>query len=205
MPEPTDAADLIRRCHDGDTAARDELFRRYTAYLKVLARGQIGGLLRGKCDASDVVQLTLLEAHRDFATFLGRGEGELLAWLRQVLAHNLYNEARRFAAAQRDAAREVPLDAVRAGLDQSSVALGRQLPDSGPSPSQQAATRESAVHVAEAIARLPDDYQEVLLLRVFEELPAEEVARRMGRTAGAVRMLQMRALAALKDEMGRES
>ena len=41
----------------------------------------------------------------------------------------------------------------------------------------------------------------LLLLRLFEELPAEEVATRMDRTPGAVRMLQMRALSALKEQM----
>jgi RNA polymerase sigma-70 factor (ECF subfamily) len=56
--------------------------------------------------------------------------------------------------------------------------------------------------MAAALAKLPEDYQHVLLLRIFEELPAEEVAQRMGRTAGAVRMLQMRALAALREVMG---
>jgi RNA polymerase sigma-70 factor (ECF subfamily) len=59
----------------------------------------------------------------------------------------------------------------------------------------------AAVQLADALARLPEDYQTVLLLRVFEELPAAEVAERMGRTPGAVRMLQMRALEALRDAM----
>jgi len=44
-------------------------------------------------------------------------------------------------------------------------------------------------------------YQTVLLLRVCEDLPAEEVALRMNRTAGAVRMLQMRALTALREQL----
>ncbi len=201
MPNPSDPADLIARCRREEPGARDELFRRYTAYLRVLARGQVGGQLRGKCDPSDVVQLTMLEAHRDFAAFQGEGEGELLAWLRRILAHNLFNEARRFATAQRDAGREVSIDQVRDGLERSSVALGRRLPDLGPSPSQQAARRESEARIADAVSRLPEDYQTVLILRIFEEMPAEEVAERMGRTAGAVRMLQMRALAALREAM----
>jgi RNA polymerase sigma-70 factor (ECF subfamily) len=204
MGTPSSAAELIRRCRSGEEEARNELFQRYAGYLKVLARSQVGGQLRGKCDPSDVVQLTLLEAHRDFGAFQGDGEGELLGWLRRILAHNLFNEARRFATAQRDAAREVSLDQVRHGLEQSSLMLGRQLPDSAPSPSQMASRRESAVQVAEALARLPEDYQEVLLLRIFQELPAEEVAQKMGRTAGAVRMLQLRALAALKEQMAQE-
>ena len=192
---------LLRRCRAGETPAREQLFERYRHYLQALARAQLGRHLRTKCDPSDLVQQTLLEAHRDFAAFQGEHEPELLAWLRRILAHNLFNEARHFGARQRDAAREVSLEQVQAGVDRSSVALGRCLAAGGPSPSQLAAKRESAVRLADALARLPEDYQTVLLLRVFEELPADEVARRMGRSAGAVRMLQMRALAALKEQM----
>jgi RNA polymerase sigma-70 factor, ECF subfamily len=192
---------LIERCRAGDAAARALLFQRYNHYLHVLAQTQLGRHLRAKVDASDLVQQTLLEAHRDFGAFQGGHEGELLAWLRRILAHNLYNEARRFAAQQRDAAREVSLEQMQAGLDQSSLALGRCLAADTPSPSSDAVQRESAVQLADALARLPEDYRQVLMLRVFEELPAEEVAQRMGRSAGAVRMLQMRALTALRDEM----
>jgi RNA polymerase sigma-70 factor (ECF subfamily) len=199
-----DASELIRRCRAGEEAARGQLFDRYQAYLQALARAQLGRHLRTKCAPSDVVQQTLLEAHRDFAAFQGTHEAELLAWLRRILAHNLFNEARRFAAQQRDAAREVSLEQLHRGVEHSSVALGRGLAADTPSPSQLAAQRESAVRLADALARLPEDYQTVLLLRLFEELPAEEVARRMGRSAGAVRMLQMRALTALRQQMPAE-
>jgi len=198
-------SELIRRCRAGEERARALLFGRYHPYLRVLARAQLGRHLRAKCDPSDLVQQTLLEAHRDFASFQGNGEAELLAWLRRILAHNLFNEARRFAARQRDANREVSLEQVQAGVEHSSVALGRCLAADTPTPSQEASKREAAVRLADALARLPDDYQTVLLLRVFEGLAAEEVARRMGRTAGAVRMLQMRALAALREELAGES
>jgi RNA polymerase sigma factor (sigma-70 family) len=50
-------------------------------------------------------------------------------------------------------------------------------------------------------ARLPDDFREVIVLRNVEELPHEEVARRMGRSPGAVRMLWVRALARLRQEL----
>jgi RNA polymerase sigma-70 factor (ECF subfamily) len=201
--DPT-VTELIRRVRAGEQGAREQLFDRYHAYLHVLARAQLGRHLRGKCDSADVVQETLLEAHRDFAAFNGSAEPELLAWLRRILSHNLFNEARRFGAQQRDTSREVSLDQVRAGVEHSSVALARGLAADTPTPSQVASQRESAVRLADALARLPDDYRDVLLLRIFEELPAEEVAQRMNRSAGAVRMLQMRALQALREVMGGE-
>lgn len=197
----TPASELIQRCRQGDVAARDALFVRYQHYLRVLAQGQLGRHLRAKCDPSDLVQQTLLEAHRDFGRFTGGTEAELLGWLRQILAHNLYNEARHYATKQRATTREVSLDDVRIGLDHSSAALGRCLAADGSTPSQSAARRETAVLLADQMAQLTADYQTVLVLRIFEGLSAEEVAERMGRTAGAVRMLQMRALEALRAAM----
>jgi RNA polymerase sigma-70 factor, ECF subfamily len=198
MPADTPAPELIRRCRAGEEAARAELFTRYRHYLHVLAEAQLGWHLRGKCDPSDLVQQTLLEAHRDFPTFAGSQEGELLAWLRRILAHNLFNEARRFATRGRDATREVSLEGFRAGLDHSSQILSRCLADDEPTPSELAAEREDAVRLADVLTSLPENYQRVLLLRLFEGLTAEEVAERMATTAGAVRMLQMRALEALR-------
>ncbi len=174
---------------------------RIRQYLWMLAQGQLGGRLRARCDPSDLVQQTLLEAFRDFAGFTGAHEAELLAWLRQILAHNLYNEARHHGAQRRDAARQVSLEEVQAGLDRSSVNLGQCLAADIPTPSRVAGEREAAVQLADKLAQLPKDYQTVLLLRIFEGLSAEEVAKRMDRTAGAVRMLQLRALTALRELM----
>jgi RNA polymerase sigma-70 factor, ECF subfamily len=199
MSELQPASDLIDRCRQGDAQARAQLFENYRPYLQLLAQGQLGRHLRAKCDPSDLVQQTLLEAHRDFGAFKGTHAPELLAWLRRILAHNLFNEARRFAARQRDASREVSLEQLQHGLEQSSLTLGRCLAASGPSPSSIVAEDEAALRLAETLARLPADYQTVLVLRVLEGRSAEEVGEQLGRSAGAVRMLQMRALTALRE------
>ena len=201
MTTDLNTSELIRRCRMGNEQAQETLFARYRQYLWVLAQGQLGGRLRTRCDPSDLVQQTLLEAFRDFAGFTGAHEAELLAWLRQILAHNLYNEARHHGAQHRDAARQVSLEEVQAGLDRSSVNLGQCLAADIPTPSRVAGEREAAVQLADKLAQLPKDYQTVLLLRIFEGLSAEEVAKRMDRTAGAVRMLQLRALTALRELM----
>jgi len=55
------------------------------------------------------------------------------------------------------------------------------------------------VLLADRLAELPPDYREVLVLRHFQDLPFEEVGRRMGRSAGAVRMLWLRAIGQLRE------
>jgi RNA polymerase sigma-70 factor (ECF subfamily) len=60
------------------------------------------------------------------------------------------------------------------------------------------AQREQGVLLAEALARLPADYREVVVLRHLEELEFPEVARRMGRSVGSVKKLWVRALGSLR-------
>jgi RNA polymerase sigma-70 factor (ECF subfamily) len=87
-------------------------------------------------------------------------------------------------------------------LDESSRVLDRALAAKLSSPSQQAARREQAVLLAEALEKLPDDYREVLILHHLEECNFPEVARRMGRSVEAVKKLWARALARLRRLLG---
>jgi RNA polymerase sigma-70 factor (ECF subfamily) len=168
----------------------------YRHYLALLARMQIGRRLQGKVDASDLVQETFLKAHRGFAQFRGSSEGELVSWLRQILAANLANLVHRHYGRQR---RDVKLERdLAAEMDASSRVLDLGLVAQGSSPSQQAARREQAVLLADALERLPADYREVLILRHLEGLTFPAVAQRMGRTLGSVEKLWIRALARLR-------
>ncbi len=197
---PPSLALLLDALRQGNTAARGGILLRYQPWLRLLARLQLDSRFRGKFDASDIVQQTLLEACRALPQFRGDTEAELRAWLRQILAHVLAHEIRRYhGTQQRDVSREVSLDQA---LAQSSQRLGDMLAAPGSSPSQQAARNEQEVLLADVLARLPEDYREVIILRNLAGLPHEEVARRMGRNVGAVRMLWVRALARLRQELG---
>ena len=189
----------LNAARTGDVQAQGELLGRYRSWLLVLAEGQLGRRLPGKCDASDLVQQTLLAACRDLPKFRGATEPELRAWLRQVLAHEFGHELRRyFGTRQRDINREVSIEQ---GLDQSSQRLKEWLVSSDSSPSRQASHREDELKLAEALARLPAHYRTVIVLRNLEGLPHADVAERMGRSDGDVRMLWVRALAQLRREL----
>lgn len=185
---------LLVRARTSDADARGELLELYRPYLTLLARLNIGPRLQGKVDAADLVQETFLKAHRDFSLFRGSSEAELLGWLRSILAAGLAELVRRFLGADcRDVRRECALE-----VEQSSRILDRGLADPGSSPSQQAARREQAVLLADALSRLPADYREVLILRHMEGLPFAEVADRMGRSLDSVKKLWARALGQLR-------
>jgi RNA polymerase sigma-70 factor (ECF subfamily) len=195
-----DPEELLRAARTGDGSALGRLLEGYRRYLTLLARLEIDRRLQGKLDPSDLVQETFLEAHRDFAQFRGSGEAELLAWLRQVLVRNLANQVRRYLGTR---GRDVRLEReLAAEVDRSSQALDRGLAAPHSSPSKQAARREQAVLLAEALGRLPEDYREVIVLRHLQERSFPEVAARMGRSVEGVKKLWARALARLRGTLG---
>ena len=180
-----------------DVDAHGRQFERFREYLSLLARVQLGSRLQGKFDASDVVQQTLLEAYAKRDQFRG-GESERAAWLRQILAHNLADALRTFRQAKRDAGHERSLEAA---IQESSARLGAFLGAEQSSPSQRAEQQEDVVRLAQALAELPPDNREALVLHYCEALPLAVVAGRMGRTTASVAGLLKRGLKRLRELM----
>jgi RNA polymerase sigma-70 factor (ECF subfamily) len=186
---------LLRQAKSGDAAVVGPMLDTYRAYLKLMARLQIDRRLLGKADASDVVQETFLQAHRDFEGFRGSTEDELLAWLRRILASKLVDLVRRYV---RNQGRNVRLERrLEEDLDRSSrAAMALAWP--GSSLGEKVARRERSVLVANSLESLPGHYRDVIVLRHIEDLPFADVARRMGRSIHSVKHLWTRALAALQ-------
>jgi RNA polymerase sigma-70 factor (ECF subfamily) len=179
---------------------RTQWLLRHEAWLRVLARHEVNQRLGAKFDPSDVVQQTLIEAWQGWDRMDATDEPQRQAWLRQILAHQLAHFVRHYQGTQkRDLSREVSLDE---SLCRSSERLGALIPGRDPSPSNAAATREQQVLLARVLESLADDYRQVIVLRSLEELSYAEIAQRMDRSEAAVRMLWLRALAALSTAVG---
>jgi len=195
-----DPEQMLRLARAGDGGALGRLFELYRNYLTLLARLQIDRRLQGKVDASDLVQETFLKAHGNFGQFRGRTEGELVGWLRKILATTLVSLVRHYIGRRR---RDVRLEReLAASVEESSRVLEGGLVAKQGSPSHEAARREQAVLLADALGQLSADYREVLILRHLEGLTFPEVARRMNRTTGSVEKLWIRALARLRCSLG---
>jgi RNA polymerase sigma-70 factor (ECF subfamily) len=178
--------------------AHARTLERFREYLRLLARLQLDPRLRGKLDPSDVVQQTLLEAYEKRGQFRGTSEAEWLAWLRQALAHNLADTLRAFGQAKRDVGRERSLGAA---VEASSCRLAAFLAAEQSSPSQRAERHERAVRLAEALAALPEDNREALVLHYCEDRPLAEIAQHLGRTPAAVAGLLKRGLKQLRGRL----
>lgn len=194
--------ELIRDARTGSEEALGKLLDRYRNYLKLLATSKMSGLVRGRVGSSDVVQEVSLQACRAFPQFRGETEGELLAWLRAVLASRLSRLLEQHVGAERrDVRREVRLEAIARSLDQSTIRLEEMIADSNATPSSQMLKQEMMLTVTDLLAAMSCDYREVILLRHLEGLSFPEVAQRMQRSAGATRMLWFRAVDQLRKKL----
>ncbi len=193
MTVERDVARCLADARAGTQDALGQALEACRAYLLLIAQQELAPDVRAKGGASDLVQETFLEAQRDFARFQGETEQELLAWLRQLLLHNLANFTRSFRdTAKREVGREAPL----------SGPSPPQLEAASPTAEDQAIAHEEEAAVRQALQRLSEDHRTVLTLRHEEGLSFEEIGTRMERSANAVRKLFARAVERLQEEMG---
>lgn len=103
-------------------------------------------------------------------------------------------------------ARNVVADHYRKTSRRNEVVLDERLamPDEQ-NPTQRVIVAEEHEELAQAITVLTDEQRDVVLLRFMEGLSINDVAEAMGKTPGAVKGLQHRALRALSEAMGRPS
>lgn len=175
-----------------DSLAESPLdLQRYRPYLLVLARSQ--NHLAGE-EASDIVQKTLFQAHTQREQFRGQTTGEMAAWLKQILRHQLIDAYRQQRRLRRDVSREVPLEA---SIDGSfSRVEGWAAVHS--TPSQHVSRDEELVRMAEALAQLPDAQREAIVLHHLQGASLAETAAHLQRTEAAVAGLLHRGLKQLR-------
>jgi len=164
-------------------------------YLVILARRELRNHRRGKLDASDIVQKTLLEAYRSAERFRGHTHAELRAWLRTILTRNLLDEIRYHRRNKRDIAGEVPLEQ---SLAVSSMRLESLLAGAGRSPRSDVIRNQELGAMARALDALPRAQREAVELHHLHGLSLAETSRQMGRSGPAVAGLIHRGLRRLR-------
>lgn len=192
----TDAA-LFAAAKAGCGTSFDQLAVRCRAYLLHMANQELGGDLRSKLGGSDLVQETLLEARQNFDRFRGETEGELAAWLRQILLHKVAYVGRHYReTAKRDVSREIALD-----QPDCDGRCAWERPDSAPTPSKQVLAHERLEELRTALGRLSEGYRNVIVLRSIERRSFEDIGRLIERSEKAACKLWLRAVDALRKEL----
>jgi RNA polymerase sigma-70 factor (ECF subfamily) len=198
----TDAADsttaLLAGAQNGHCAAFNELFARHRDRLRRMVQSRLDHRLRGRVDASDVIQEAHLEAVRRLDDYLRDPKVPPFLWLRLLVADRIMKVHRQHLGTQmRDAAGEVPLYRLPMP-DASSAALAAQFLGHQTSPSQAAIRAEQVVRVKEALNALEPIDREILTLRHFEHLSRTEAALVLGIEEGSATRRYVHALRRLK-------
>jgi RNA polymerase sigma-70 factor (ECF subfamily) len=188
MP-PDDRQAQLDRARGGDTAALGDLLQAYRPYVRVIARAARQGFAPGRLDDSDLIQDTLLLAHRAFGRFRGTTVAEFAGWLRQLTLRTVGHAARaHMGTDKRSVGMEQPL------ADMDALAIAEiQTPDA------QAAHHERAAQIAAAIEQLPEEMRQVVLGRLLDGLAYATLASRLGKSEGALRVTYTRALCRLRE------
>jgi RNA polymerase sigma-70 factor (ECF subfamily) len=101
--------------------------------------------------------------------------------------------------AKRDVRRELSLSDIQGRTDKSAARLESLIASQSTSVSSVLQRHESLIQLSDSIARLPAEYREVIILRHIQDLPFKEIAERLSKTSGAVRMIWMRAIEKLRE------
>jgi RNA polymerase sigma-70 factor (ECF subfamily) len=188
-PDSDETRGLLELAGSGDRRAFDRLLARHRPQLRQFVELRMDPRMRGRVDASDVVQETQLEVYRRLGDFLERRPMPFQVWLRKTAYERLLMARRQHVkAAQRAVGREVPLP------EQSSLLLAQRLLPRGSTPSQRLDRRELARRVHRVLDRLPDPDREILFMRNFEERSYPEIACILDIEPAAARKRHGRAL-----------
>ena len=174
-----DAA-LVASAQSGDSQAFDELVRRHSPRLRrVLVR-----ITHDPEAANDALQDALLRAWKNIGRFEGRSS--FFTWLTRIGINEAYRTVNRSQTAA-----TLPLD----------DALGERIPGWSNRPDQVFESREFLAAVEAALARLPIDYREAVVLRDVEALSTLEAAEVLGIEEGALKSRLHRGRMALRRDL----
>jgi RNA polymerase sigma-70 factor (ECF subfamily) len=196
-------AELVWRICAGDTAALGEFLQLKRFPLLAYIERRLGAALRRKIEPEDVLQETSSEAVRSLtAAPLGEGR-DPFAWLCQQAERRIIDAHRHFVQAQkRSSTREVPL---AASGDTSKMNVVDWLAASLTTPTQALSKREKEHQVSLAMEALSAEEREVVRLRYLEQLGSQEIAARIGKSDGAVRVMLTRTIRKLQSMVDQTS
>ena len=179
MPDwqEVDESQLIKRAKDGEVEAFGELYERH---LQPVFRF-IYSRMNNRLDAEDLAEEVFIRVWRSLPNFEDQGV-PFIAFLMRVARNALIDFHRRPVHSQ------PPVY-----LEENIVS------DPQPDPGDLVLDNLEHQELKKTLAQLKEDYRVVLVLRYLSELSPDEIAQVMGRSSGAVRVLQHRALTALRN------
>lgn len=175
-----DDEQLIKKSKSGDAEAFGEL---YEQYAEVIFR-YVYSHIQSRLDAEDLTEEIFMRAWKALPKYDERGLP--------------------FSAFLFRAARNSLIDFYRQHKTTQSIE-DLELQSSEPGPEESVSDRLSNIDLRSTLSELREDYRSVIIFRFLSGLSPEETAQAMQRSVGAIRVLQHRALSALKELLERGS
>jgi RNA polymerase sigma-70 factor (ECF subfamily) len=169
--------EVIARVMAGDRELYEVLVRRHTSRLYRAAVS----ILRSATDAEDVVQDAFVSAYQHLGQFAGRAK--FSTWLTRIAVHR----ALEVAQGRREESLDVPEQDYKS-----------RLRSRGRSPEEHAARREANVLLDQALARLPEIYRDVVVMRYLQESDTTETAQKLNITESNVKVRLHRACSMMR-------
>ncbi len=173
-----DERELVHRAAGGDADAFGDLYMRYLDDIYQYVFYRVGG----KEKAEDLTERVFLKAWEGIEGY-EYGEYPFSSWLYRI-AHNAV------------------VDYYRTKKDEASLeSVSFRLADETVGPEERLINEAEGTFLREALAQLSEEKQQLLVLRFVQELPHAQVAEILGKSEGACRVMQHRALEALNELM----
>ena len=160
----------ISAAQKGDQDAFEALVRLYEKRVFALT----GRMCRNPEDAAEAAQEAFLSAWQGLPFF--RGDASFSTWLYRLASNACVDLLRREGRRQ---------SAAGPSLNDEEVQL--EVPDTAPSPQEQAERSELRQQIEEALSALPEDYRQVLILREMHQRSYDEIAEILALDLGTVK------------------
>lgn len=167
---------LVQLAVEGNQEAFNQLYQRY--FTQVHKR--VTYLIPSE-DTDDVTQEVLIAMLKSLKSF--RGDSKFGTWLRVITNRHIANYYRK----NKHMLNENPLDP-----ESMNIKSAQTLSETG-------ITR---IYLQQGLARLPEHYREILLLRFAEGLKFQEIADVQQKSLDATKSLFRRAISAMRDQLG---
>ncbi|MBC8869579.1 MAG: sigma-70 family RNA polymerase sigma factor [Planctomycetes bacterium] len=196
-PETDKTEKLLAGAKHGDASAVNRLLDRHRAAVHRMVRMRLDQRIQRRVDVSDVVQDVLVEANRRLQSYLQNPSMAFHLWIRQIAKDRVIDAHRRHrVSAKRSVDREQAFAPM--GEGRSSIQLGAQLRDTQVTPATAATQQEMARRIEQAITLLSEQDCEIIVMRHYEQLTNQEIAKSLNLTEPAASMRYLRAVRRLR-------
>lgn len=190
-------SDLLERIRAADSDALAEYVVQQRAPLISIIRRKMSGGLLSKIEPDDIFQEVCASAMQSLSEIDFHDRDPFL-WLCHLIDRRVVDAHRRFNAKKRDVQQEVRMSA---GGDDSQGGVVDMLIASITSPSMAFSRKRKESQLWRAMRSLPEEQQQALTMRFMQNMSSKEIAKELGKSDGAIRVMLTRATKKLEQLM----